>query len=420
MFHVIFLGQLLSFFLPRGGAAGVGDWISSIGALTLVICGMADSYSKWGRLPSQLRAWILCAAAIATFESARGFFDDEDFLKTMLESLPYFAMFSLPALGFPRIPNSLAKAFTLHAIMGVVACAYVLATNRGMLTAEVVQRTETLELKPIQFTLYSLFFVFFRFTQVSLFVRIIAAIGLLEMAAFAVTTGTRQAIILLSATILIGIWVAIRSEFAKQVKAKLKQVNFTRRVLIVVGMVGILGFGGYQITKRLTGGMALLQSRMSTDREGTSIRDNSRWNEIQQLTEQFQIEDYAFGRGVRGSFVNSAAPNNDNVHIGWFRVLLKCGLGMVFLLFIGPVWCGVRSILKSRQPEVLAAAASCCYFAVKNSSGNIVLAYPIFYLSMICFGTCASFCWKGGVVQFIRARDPNPKMNQNMIADGIR
>lgn len=66
---------------------------------------------------------------------------------------------------------------------------------------------------------------------------------------------------------------------------------------------------------------------------------------------------------------------------------------MILLLLIGPVGTGFLSMLKARDPEVLSAAAMCSYFAIKNSSGNIVMATPIFYLVMICFGTLAGWCW---------------------------
>lgn len=287
LFHAIFIGQLFTFFLPRRDSAGLGDWLSSAAAAALCVIGAIETSIKWRSFPSQLKMWLVMAGLFASVATLRGVFDDEDILKTMLESIPFFAIATLPVFGFPRIPDSLTKAFTYHAVVGVIACAYVLITNRNLVMAEVVQRSETLELKPVQFTLYSLFFVFFRLTQLSKATQVIVLLGLLEMAAFAVASGTRQALLLLSAIILMGVWIVFRTVDVKKIRLRVKKFTLIQKLLMVFAVCGVLSFGLYQISTKLTGGMTLLQSRLTSQRHGTSIADNSRWYEIEQLIDQF-------------------------------------------------------------------------------------------------------------------------------------
>jgi hypothetical protein len=406
LFHLIFLGQLLMFFVPRGNSAGIGDWMSSVAAAGLVVVGAIQTSSKWRSFPISLKRWTSFAILACAVAIARGF-ADEDILKTLLESLPFLAIAFFPAIGFPVIPSALIRAWTIHAVIGVLACAFVLITNRSTITAEVVQRSDTLELKSIQFALYSLFFVFFLFLQNGSFVRTIVVVGIVEMAIFAIASGTRQAVVLLSGVILIGLWNIARVNAINADLLTLKSSLTGKKIAPIILVCSILALGGYFIAKQMSGGINLFASRMQTDRKGTSIVDNDRWIEVRSLIEQFAFEDFLLGRGVRGSFQNDAAPKQDNVHIGWFRVLLKAGVVMICLLIIGPVATGVRTFMRAKHPLVLSCAGMCCYFTVKNSTGNIVMAYPVFYLVMICFGTCAGFCWSKRSISRQRFVSPN-------------
>jgi hypothetical protein len=126
---------------------------------------------------------------------------------------------------------------------------------------------------------------------------------------------------------------------------------------------------------------------MTAQNTGTSLRDNSRLEEIRQLSNQFGPVDYVFGRGIRGEFDNTAAPKQDNVHIGWFRTLLKGGVPLVLFFLLGYVLYGVRRLLASRDGLVLACAAIVTFFGLKSATGNIVLANGQFYIVALCLGS---------------------------------
>ncbi|MBL8868314.1 MAG: hypothetical protein JNK90_00915 [Planctomycetaceae bacterium] len=391
LFHAIFLGQVLMYFVGRGDSAGIGDWISTVSAAALCAVGAIHTQMKWNQLPQGLRNWIAIAGIVSGAAIVRGF-TENDVLKTLFESLPYAAIVFFPAIGFPTIPKSLVHAFSLHALFGVLACGYVLVSNQSVVTADDIQRSDTLELKSVQFSLYSLFFVFFRLASISFLMRLVVIFGLVEMATFAVASATRQALVLLTGVVSIGIWNVVRASSEWGAHGQVATPG-AKKGLVLLLLVCVLGYGAYEIVTRLAGGMAMMEARLTTARTGTSIWENDRLFEVQQLIEQFEFVDLLIGRGVRGAFVNSAAPNNDNVHIGWFRVLLKAGVFMVALLVIGPVWNGVYGILHARDPVVLAAAGMCCYFAVKNTTGNIVLPFPNLYIVLVCFGACAGWNW---------------------------
>lgn len=260
---------------------------------------------------------VTLADTISVLAISRSFATADDPLKTALESLPYLGIVFLPVLGFPRIPPSLLNAFKIHAVLGVITCGFVLVTNRGIVTADVVDRADTLALKPVQFALYSLLCSsgFRRYP----IVRAVVVIGIIEMMAFAVVSGTRQAIVLLSGVVLCGLWISMRAYGTNSFKSIHSRMRVTKKMFLAGTVVMALIAGSYMIATRLTGGMELFTSRLSSQGDRTSIRQNSRWYEIQLLIEQFDVQDYALGRGVRGTFINPEAPKQDSVHIGWFR-----------------------------------------------------------------------------------------------------
>jgi hypothetical protein len=210
--------------------------------------------------------------------------------------------------------------------------------------------------------------------------------GILEMVAVAVASGSRQPIIILAGILAIWAWIMIRAE------TKTGSSNrFAAKLFIVLAATFTLSAGILKLASSMQGGMDLLSSRVLQESGKGSFAENSRWDEVAMLTSQFSYTDYVTGRGVRGHFVNYAAPKQDNVHIGWFRTLLKGGLPVVLLLLLGPALAGVRTMAKCRMPIVLAAAGMGVFFLVKNSTGNVILAFGNYYLIAICFGATASF-----------------------------
>lgn len=390
--HTLFVGQAYSVFRPASEAAGataagLGEWTTSISGAALVAVGAIHTLKTWGSMAASLRRWILLAFVLVTPMVIRGFLEsDGDPLYTALQSLPWLASVFLPALGAPTIHRKFLGVLRWHAFIGVTVCGLLLVGDRELIFSDYVDRSETLELKPMQFLLYSLFFQLFRFPEETLLHRLTCIAGILEMVAVAVASGSRQPIIILAGILAIWAWIMIRAETQAG-----SSNRFAAKLFIVLAATFTLSAGVLKLASSMQGGMDLLSQRVLQESGKGSFAENSRWDEISMLTSQFSYMDYVTGRGVRGHFVNFAAPKQDNVHIGWFRTLLKGGLPVVLLLLIGPALSGVRAMARSRTPIVLAAAGMGVFFLVKNSTGNVILAFGNYYLITICFGTTARF-----------------------------
>jgi hypothetical protein len=392
LLHALFVGQAYSVFRPASEAAGataagLGEWTTSVSGAGLIAVGAIHTLKTWGAMAPSLRRWILLAFVLVMPMVIRGFIESEgDPLYTALQSLPWLASVFLPALGAPTIHRKILAALRWHAFIGVTVCGYLLLADRELIFSDYVDRSETLELKPMQFLLYSLFFQLFRFPEESLLHRLIAIAGILEMVAIAVASGSRQPIVILAGILGIWAWIMIRAE------AKAGSSNrFAAKLFIVLAATFTLSAGILRLASSMQGGVGLLSQRILQESGKGSIVENARWDEIAMLTSQFSYMDYVTGRGVRGHFVNYAAPKQDNVHIGWFRTLLKGGLPVVLLLLLGPALAGARALRRCRMPLVLAAAGMGVFFLAKNSTGNVILAFGNYYLIAICFGTTASF-----------------------------
>lgn len=379
-----FTGQVISYFLPPSVAAGPGEWMTSIAAVAMVIAGIARTTTNWHQLPYGLQQFVTAGMLILVPMTLMGIFKGlDDPLYTALQAVPWFGAIFLPALGVPRLPRSILTSFRWHAFIGVLITAWVVSRNWGVLSSEFIRRDETLGIKGVQFLLYSLFFQVFMIGRESLLHRLIALLGITLMLIIAFGSGTRQPIFLLSLVIAMAVWSTVRSESSQLMSA-------TRKLVTLVSVLAIMAAVVFYIFSNLRGAVDLLSKRMNSEHEGTSLRENSRISEAKELVDQFRPIDYVFGRGIRGQFDNTAAPKQDNAHIGWFRTLLKGGLPMVLLLFIGYFLAGVRAAWSSRNDVMLAAALVVAYFGIKNATGNIILANGHFYIVAICVGAVYS------------------------------
>lgn len=377
-----FLGQFLSILMPAVESAGIGQWMTSVSALLLVLAGLARCLSSWQHLPPANQQFVIAGTVILVPMTLQGVIDGmDDPLYTALQALPWYAAVFLPALGSPRLPESFLAVFRWHAFIGVAITSFFLSTNWSLLASDSVRREETLEIKVIQFLLYSLFFQVFRISNETWPHRLVALVGIAQMLIIAFGSGTRQAIVLLAVVLMLTLWVTFRSVHG------MAGASAFRKFGVLLFVAGFLLATVYYIYSNLLGAVDLLNKRMTSDREGTSLRENSRLAEVSQLIDQFGPTDYMFGRGLRGEFVNTAAPKQENVHIGWFRTLLKGGVPLVLLMAIGYVLIGIRRFSTSRDGLVLACAAMAMYFAIKNSTGNIILANGHFYIVALCLGS---------------------------------
>ncbi len=377
-----FIGQFLAILMPAVESAGIGEWMTSASALLLVIAGLARCLSSWNHLPSTNQQFVIAGTVILMPMTIQGVLKGmDDPLYTALEALPWYAAVFLPALGSPRLPAPFLIVFRWHAFIGVVITAFFLSTNWELLSSDIVRRQETLEIKVIQFLLYSLYFQLFRISSETWLHRFVALAGVAQMLIIAFGSATRQAIVLLSVVAMMAGWIILRSGLGAAT------ARASRKFAVIAFLAGSLLAAVLYIYINLVGAVDLLNERMTTEREGTSLRDNSRLSEVSQLINQFGTVDYVFGRGIRGEFVNTAAPKQENVHIGWFRTLLKGGIPMVLFLMVGYVLLGTRRFLSARDELVLPCAAMAVYFAIKNSTGNIILPNGHFYIVALCMGS---------------------------------
>lgn len=379
-----FVGQAIAVVMPATTEAGAGEWISSVSAVIMVAAGLMSTASRWNHLPRGLQSFIIAGTLLLIPMTLSGILKGmDDPLYTALQALPWYAAIFLPALGYPRVPESLLTCFRWHAFLGVIAAAVMVAFNWEIISASSINREETLGIKVVQFLLYSLFFQFFRITTEGFLHRLVVLAGLSLMVIIAIASGTRQAILLISLVIVMACFSSARTVQGLGASAFRKAGLFVTASLFLGAVIAY-------ILSNLQGAVDLFSQRLTSERSGTSLADNSRIAEIHQLLEQFGPADYALGRGLRGQFDNSAAPKQDNVHIGWFRTLLKGGIPMVLLLLLGYVGVALRAAARSRDDIILAAAFVVIYFGVKNATGNIILANGHFYIVAICAGTIYS------------------------------
>ena len=356
--------------------------MTSVAAVVMVIAGLIRCLSSWHSLPPLAQRFVLAGTVLLVPMTLLGIAKGlDDPLYTALQALPWYAAVFLPALGYPRLPAPFLTVFRWHAFLGVALTTYMLATNWSLISAETIRREDTLAIKVVQFVLYSLFFQVFRINTETWIHRLVALTGLAQMLIIAFGSGTRQPLFLLVLVVALAVWVTIRSV---QGMAK---ANVGRKFGVVLAAIGFLSATVFYIYSNLQGAVDLLTKRMNAENAGTSLQENARLDEIRQLREQFGPVDYVFGRGIRGEFSNSAAPKQDSVHIGWFRMLLKGGAPLVLFFALGYALLGFRRFLASRDGLVLACASVVVFFVFKNATGNIILPSGHFYIVALCLGS---------------------------------
>lgn len=382
--HLTYAGNVLWVFSGKGQEAGLGSWIASIGGIGLIAAGLLR-FTTGRKLGTNAMLWFLVSGVIVTLMASQTLLRDDlaDGLYFALNLLPWVALCTIPLLGWPVVPDRLLKTFRVHGVIGVFLCALILVTNRHVLLAQTLVRSDGLAFKQAQYLLYPVQFLFFRYALESKLVRWVTLLGLAEVLSIAVVGGSRQPVGILGLTVVLGLWVLWR-----QRSPVIRRRSGVHRLRTVILIVVAVSSAAILIRYEIRGGYQLLMDRFAVDHGQSSLAENARWDEVRLLLDQFGLVDYAWGRGILGNFVNSAAPKQDSVHIGLFRCLLKGGVPLVLLVFWGPLFVGLRLLVRSRSARTLAVAANCVYFGVKNLTGNIILPFPFYYITLLTFGEC--------------------------------
>lgn len=384
--HGIFTGLFIRVLEPvqELESAGKGAWVafSSAGILCLFALFYLVALGMRRRIPGGLKWWVGLSAPVVWVMLAQGVADFPaiDLVHTMRRGVPWVALVLLPVLGAPEFRPRLRRVLTWHACLGVAVGIWVMAMHWQVVTAEHVVRREGLEAKQGKALLYPIYFLLYEVKALPLFLKAITGAGVVILAIQAVVSATRQAILLLAIALIIGGWAYLRQR-ALQGRA----ATFFKTAL-VVAMVAVVG--AYMVP-RMTGALALTEGRFAMESGGQSLKENNRWLELRTyFFEQASLKDYIFGRGVNGRWLYPGGGYTETMHIGYGRYSLKGGVVVVLLILFGPVLVGVRTLLRSRSPEVLAAAGMCAWFGVKNFVGKLVDVNPQFFLIMISFGIC--------------------------------
>lgn len=387
--HLCFGSFVLMLFTDVTTAAGPAEWLLHASFLGLVLCGAVRLPGQFRLMPPAMRWWILSAGIITgqmILRSVLGFEWMQDPLQgarnlTLWAGLPF-----LPALAFPCVPRRLARAFRWHAIMGAAICGVALVLRRELLIATSVQRGEGLTTKESLYLLYSATYVLFRFAHTTTLAKCAAVLAMIELAVVAVISGTRQGIPLMALTLLVAGWCIVRGSSQAALAG-------LRKAVLLVGLLVALAGGGYWISQNMSGGIALLTSRITQQSGGGSLRENTRWLEIQTIMDELEPIEYFTGRGVlsassvTGWYVSGGPWRG--AHIGYANALLRGGIPLVVLLLI-PGWMAVRTLLVSRAPATLASAAMVLFFTAKNATGQGILVNLTYVISILCLGALLS------------------------------
>jgi len=372
-----------------GELSTIAAQVSAISTGVFVIGAFVHALLRLRDMPRWAWIWLLATTPVAIQMLVQGFFvnPNGDIPGTGLDSLPWAALPLVPVLACHGMPRMLDAVLKLHALLGTVNITIILLMRSDLVTADVVKRSETIEFVQSLGPSYSVFYVFLCLPRLGWFMRAAAIIGFAEYGMIGGLTGTRQSVVLFAMIAFMGVFIVFRSLTEHGVL----RLKAGRQVGLGIVLVGMLGLGVLYYLTRMEGGVQLLTTRFMYAAGPSSIAENLRWEEARCLIEQFEGRDYLLGRGVIGEFENYyGVPGN--VHIGYLRIMLKGGVPLVLLVLAGPVLAGVRAMMRSRDPRVLAAAGVCLWFGAKTLVGNVALQYNASWLVvLLCFGACQAW-----------------------------
>jgi hypothetical protein len=384
--HGVVIGFFAKVFEPTQelSSAGKSAWIIHISTAFLCLFTLLYYINlvRLKKTSSGLNLWVALSAPVVLVMLLQGLYEfpNVDILHTLCRGVPWVAFVFLPSLGAPDFRPRLNKILKWHAFLGVIVCIGVLAANWGNFTGMSVVRQEGMKAKQGKALLYPIYFLLFKFKTLPLFLKSLTGVGILILAIQAVASATRQAVLLLAMSLVLGAWTYLR---VKAMKGRLG-VFVTSTIVAFMIIVAALN-----MMPLLSGALQMTYDRFTIESGHSSLKENDRLNELRTFfLHRATPLDYLFGRGVNGKWLHISGAYSETMHIGYGRYTLKGGVPMVMLLIFGPFITGLRIFLLSRSPEVLASAGMCVWFGVKNFTGSFVGAHPQFFLILICFGIC--------------------------------
>jgi hypothetical protein len=261
-----------------------------------------------------------------------------------------------------------------------------------------VTREQALVIKSGQILLYSIYYVILLFSQLSPFMRFVAATGMVQLILFALVTQTRSSVVLVGLLLALALVINRRQREASE--------SGRRRRLWINALIAVGIFLVIQTTSDVwTRSFVETRSRFELSSGSASITENVRWDEVEALFQQLELPELILGRGIQGVY-NSPLGMNYYVHIGYFYALLKGGLFLLFLILFGIVGIGLRVLLTSRDNVILLAAGMCSWFGIRLAVGNILYApNPTYYLVLVCLGLCLSSLTADSTIMFPLSRN---------------
>lgn len=392
-FWVMYSGLIIDVFqgVSRADTAtgtSLGSYLSmaSVGSLWFASILTYKERRMGSRALRKLQLWLILSSVSVLMMIFESLFKLQvlSVKYVFLYSIPWISTALLPILGSPSYSEHLNKSYRCFAVIGVLVNLAFLFQNYNVISMPGVTRKVAFQAvytaAPLLFTAPVIIFSFLRS---SAFMRIISVFAALEMMYIAVVGETRQSVGLLAFIVLLSIWIHWRDGSGRQLQ-RLFKTSWTNLLLAAAVFALVL-----YIAPRIVTNIESFKMRFMLQQGGNSLRDNDRWSEVGVFFAQAEAIDLIFGRGVCGEFNNSIIPENPFfIHIGYVHAILKGGVVLCFLLVFGPIRTGIRSLVTSRNHDVLVAGGVCAWFAIKSLSGNILSFNPSYYLVLLCFGQC--------------------------------
>ncbi|MCZ7574932.1 MAG: hypothetical protein M5U01_40795 [Ardenticatenaceae bacterium] len=387
--NLLFLGMSIAVFERETGINGVskGAYTSWIAAMLLCAAALIRLMKRpFVPIPVSLRVWLGAGGAILflmVFQSALNF-SRYGLKSILLESLPWACTVLLPVLGDPRFADSWRRIFRWHAVMGVVVNLFLLTQSWDLVINPLIYRYQLIPVVGNGLgLLYAVPYLLFLYGDLRPSLRLVVSVGMIELLYLGLIRENRQAVFLVGVQLLLAVWIYWRGRISA---ASLRQNrNILASFLIIVSVFWFLQAVLPEVSHR----MMSLETRFLLTEGERSITENVRWKEVSVFFEQLKPLEYVWGRGVSGTFDNTIIVQNPHfIHVGYVYAILKGGIPLLLLLLFGPVLVGVRALLSSREPYMLAASGMCAWLAVKLYTGNILSANATYYLALVCFGYC--------------------------------
>ena len=120
-------------------------------------------------------------------------------------------------------------------------------------------------------------------------------------------------------------------------------------------------------------------------------KNDFRWIEASIVIEDFKPMDWILGRGSAGSWSNYSAfggMERSMTHVGYLHLILKGGVPLLLLFFVGPLGLGLFRLMTARKWETLACAGVLVAYSIDLITGGAPEQSLKIALVFLCFGRC--------------------------------